>query len=81
MLGSVQTVEAHIGTQPRFFAYPSGQYDDLSVELADEMHLWGAVTTVAGRVHYYRDRFTLSRLRVPGNATLQDFIFGLEGDN
>lgn len=79
MLGSLQTVEAHIGVMPRFLAYPAGSYDDLSVELADEMHLWGAVTTVPGRVHYYQDRFTLARVRVSGTGVLQDFLNGLEG--
>ncbi len=79
MLGSVQTVEAHIGVMPRFLAYPAGSYDDLSVALVDEMHLWGAVTTVSGRVHYFQDRFTLARVRVSGTGVLQDFLNGLEG--
>ncbi len=79
MLGSAQTVEAHIGVMPRFMAYPSGNFDALSVALVDEMHLWGAVTTVAGRVHYYRDRFTLARVRVSGTGVMQDFLNGLEG--
>jgi peptidoglycan/xylan/chitin deacetylase (PgdA/CDA1 family) len=80
MLGSLQTVEAHIGVTPRFFAYPSGQYDDLSVQLAGEMHVWGAVTVRAGRVHTYAERLTLERMRVSGLATMTDFIAALEGD-
>ena len=80
MLGSLQTVEAHIGARPRFFAYPSGKYDDLSVTLAAEMDLWGAVTVGAGRYHAWADRYTLRRLRVSGLGALQDFIFALEGD-
>lgn len=81
MLGSAQTIEAHIGVMPRFLAYPAGQFDDLSVALVEEMHLWGAVTTVAGRVHYFNDRFTLARVRVSGVGVFQDFLNGLEGGN
>jgi peptidoglycan/xylan/chitin deacetylase (PgdA/CDA1 family) len=80
MLGSLQTVEAHIGTTPRFFAYPSGLYDDLSVSLASEMNLWGAVTVEAGRVHAFADRYTWRRVRVSGLGSLSDFIIALEGD-
>jgi peptidoglycan/xylan/chitin deacetylase (PgdA/CDA1 family) len=79
MLGSAQTVEAHIGTPPRFLGYPSGHFDDLSIQLVDEMHLWGAVTTIAGRTHTFSERFTLTRLRISGTGVLQDFINGLEG--
>lgn len=77
MLGSMQTVEAHIGRTPRFFCYPSGQYDDLSVELAKELHLWGAVTVNFGRVHTLASMHTLPRVRVSGTGTLADFMAGL----
>jgi len=79
MLGSVQTVEAHIGVMPRFLAYPAGQFDELSVALVEEMHLWGAVTTISGRVHAFRDRYTLTRVRMSGTGVMQDFLNGLEG--
>jgi peptidoglycan/xylan/chitin deacetylase (PgdA/CDA1 family) len=80
MLGSMQTVEAHIGVTPRFFAYPAGRYDELSIQLAAEMHLWGAVTVAPGRTHTHADRYTLHRVRISGTGTLQDFINALEGD-
>jgi peptidoglycan/xylan/chitin deacetylase (PgdA/CDA1 family) len=80
MLGSLQTVEAHIGVTPRFFAYPSGDYDDLSIQLADEMHFWGAVTTRAGRNHSYGERLILERMRISGLANMTDFIAAVEGD-
>jgi peptidoglycan/xylan/chitin deacetylase (PgdA/CDA1 family) len=80
MLGSIQTVEAHIGRAPRFFAYPSGSYDELSVQLAEELHLWGAVTVGFGRVHQWNRRYELGRVRVSGTADLTDFINSLEGE-
>jgi peptidoglycan/xylan/chitin deacetylase (PgdA/CDA1 family) len=80
MLGSVQTVQAHIGSQPRFFAYPSGKYDDLTLELARELNLWGAVTVEFGREHRWNDRYEITRVRISGTAGLSDFVNGLEGD-
>ena len=73
MLGSLQTVEAHIGRTPRFFAYPSGEYDDLSVQIARELRLWGAVTTQYGLVHTLGSLYTLARVRVSGTGTLDEF--------
>ncbi len=77
MLGSLQTVEAHIGRAPRFFAYPSGKYDELSVQMAQELHLWGAVTTNYARVHMLSSLYTLGRVRVSGTGTLEEFRAGL----
>ena len=74
MLGALQTVQAHIGVAPRFFAYPYGKYDALTVELLKEMHIWAAVTEVPGSVHNYSDRYTLHRVRINGTISLQDFI-------
>jgi peptidoglycan/xylan/chitin deacetylase (PgdA/CDA1 family) len=79
MLGSLQTVEAHIGRTPRFLAYPSGQYDDLSVTLVGQLQLWGAVTTNYGRLHNYNELPTLSRVRVSGTGTLEEFVAALLG--
>lgn len=80
MLGSMQTVQAHIGVMPRFFCYPVGKYDDLTLQLAQELNLWGAVTTEPGRWHTLADQFTLSRVRMDGQGTLDNFVAGLEGD-
>lgn len=74
MLGSVQTVEAHIGVAPRFFAYPYGKWDALTIDLVKQLHLWAAVTEIPGSMHDYPDRYTLHRVRINGTMTLQDFI-------
>lgn len=80
MLGAIETIEAHLGARPRFFCYPVGRYDDLTLRLAEEMHLWGAVTTEGGRVHTAAERYTWDRMRVDGRGTLADFVIALEGD-
>ena len=74
MLGSVQTVQAHIGAAPRFFAYPYGKWDAITLALARELNLWAAVTEIPGAVHDFADRYTLHRVRINGNITLKDFI-------
>jgi peptidoglycan/xylan/chitin deacetylase (PgdA/CDA1 family) len=78
MLGSAQTVEAHIGRPPRFMAYPSGEFDELTLELANEIHLWGAVTTGFGQMHRWSSRYQLQRVRVSGLGTLDEFVGALE---
>lgn len=77
MLGSILTVEAQLGRTPRFFAYPSGEYDELTVSLVKELHLWGAATTSFGRVHGYSSLHTLTRVRVSGTGTLAEFVAAL----
>jgi len=77
MLGSIQTVAAHIGVQPRFFSYPSGKYDDTTLKLARELNLWGAVTVEFGRTHTIKDLYTLTRVRVSGQEKLSEFAAGL----
>jgi peptidoglycan/xylan/chitin deacetylase (PgdA/CDA1 family) len=77
MLGSIQTVAAHIGVQPRFFSYPSGKYDDTTLQLARELNLWGAVTVEFGRTHTVKDLYTLTRVRVSGQEKLSEFAAGL----
>lgn len=77
MLGSIQTVAAHIGTQPRFICYPSGKYDDLTLKLAHELNLWGGVTVAFGRTHTLAGLYTLGRVRVSGQETLTEFINGM----
>ncbi len=80
MLGSMQTIAAHTGVTPRFFDYPSGKYDDVTLQLDHELNLWGAVTVEFGRTHTLDSLYTLTRVRVSGPDTLQQFVDLLEGD-
>lgn len=73
ILGSQQTVAAHIGYLPRFFAYPAGRYDDNTIATLTQLDFWGAVTTEFGKWHGFDDRYTWTRIRVHGNTTLADF--------
>ena len=70
ILGSMQTVQAHIGRQPRYFSYPSGLYDEQVIEYLKELGFWGAVTTEFGFKHDFLNSFTWKRVRVSGNTTI-----------
>ena len=78
MLGSVQTVQAHIGVTPHFFAYPYGKWDANTLELVRQLHLWAAVSEIPGSVQEYADRYTLRRTRIDGTLTLPQFIKAIQ---
>jgi len=73
ILGPRQTLEAHLGRQPRFYAYPSGHYDDAVIQVLKEAGFWGALTTAHGTEHTLDDMFTLTRIRVRGGEGLSTF--------
>jgi len=73
VLGSQETLEAHIGYRPRYLAYPGGRYDDQVIELLTELDFWGAVTTAGGRWHGFDDRYEWTRVRVRNKTSMVDF--------
>jgi peptidoglycan/xylan/chitin deacetylase (PgdA/CDA1 family) len=74
LLGSQETIAAHIGYTPRYFAYPSGRYDDAVIQVLHEIGYWGAVTTFGGKWHGFNDRYEWTRLRVRNNTPLPEFV-------
>ena len=70
ILGAAQTLEVHLGRYPRFFAYPSGWYDQSTIDFLKEINFWGAVTTWHGVTHTWEDRFEILRIRVSGGDTV-----------
>ncbi len=73
VLGSQETIAAHIGYTPRYFCYPGGRYNEETMSILDELGFWGAVTTADGRWHGFKDRFEWSRIRMRDTTTLQEF--------
>jgi peptidoglycan/xylan/chitin deacetylase (PgdA/CDA1 family) len=78
ILGIKEAVEYHTGQPVRFFCYPSGQYDAAVLRVVEGAGYWGAVTTQHGRIHTRENIYTLSRIRIRGSDTLEDFIARLE---
>lgn len=72
--GSRETVAAHVGEMPLYFAYPGGTYDENTVAILHELGFWGAVTTMGGKWHGFDDRFEWTRLRVHNYTVLPEFI-------
>lgn len=74
ILGSQETVAAHVGYMPRYFAYPSGRYDENTIAILKELNFWGGVTTMGGKWHGFNDRFEWTRVRVHNYTALSEFI-------
>lgn len=73
MLGSQQTVAAHIGYTPQYFAYPGGRYDETAVQVLEELGFWGAVSTMGGTWHSFDDRYEWTRVRIHNYTSIEDF--------
>ncbi len=71
--GSRETIAAHVGTMPRYFAYPSGRTNEEVQQILTELDFWGAVTTGLGQWNGFNDRFEWTRMRVHGDTTLEEF--------
>lgn len=80
IVGPREIIEARIQQRPRFFCYPSGQYDEAVVAMLKSDYFWGAVTVEQGTLHTTEGLFDLHRIRVKGKDTLEDFIAKLEWD-
>jgi peptidoglycan/xylan/chitin deacetylase (PgdA/CDA1 family) len=73
VLGSQETIAAHIGYTPRYLCYPGGRYSEETMQILKELDLWGATTTQGGTWHGFEDRYEWSRQRVRHETTLDKF--------
>ncbi len=79
ILGSKEAIEQRIGEPVRFFSYPAGRYDDLTIQVLASANFWGAVTTQWGIEQSYKRRFETPRIRIRGNDTAEDVAAKLAG--
>lgn len=80
IVGPREAIEARTGEPTRFFAYPSGRYDQFVIDVLKSAHFWGGVLTEQGATHTSNDLFTLRRVRVQGGDDLDTFIRKLNLD-
>ena len=73
VLGAKQTIESHTQATVRFFCYPSGQYDALTIIVLKSAGYWGAVTLNHDIMQSSEHPFEWSRLRVRGSYDMQQF--------
>ena len=78
IVGIQEAIRYHTGRLPRFFCYPSGQYDADVIAVLESAGYWGAVTTAWGETHTRDDLFEMPRLRIRGGDTLESFTDKLE---
>lgn len=81
ILGSQETLTAHIGYRPRYFCYPGGTYTEETIQVLRELDYWGAVTTENGTWHGFNDRFEWRRVRMRNTTSIEEFarLVDLEG--
>ena len=73
VLGSREAIEARTQESVRFFSYPSGQYDQLTIDVLKSAGYWGAVTVEAGSLQSSETPFEMKRIRVRGTYDINDF--------
>jgi peptidoglycan/xylan/chitin deacetylase (PgdA/CDA1 family) len=76
--GSRETIAAHVGYLPRYFAYPSGRYNEEVQQIIAELEFWGAVTTLGGIWNSFNDRFEWTRVRIRDVTSLNEFSSMIE---
>ncbi|RME78652.1 MAG: polysaccharide deacetylase family protein, partial [Chloroflexi bacterium] len=78
IVGSKEAIEERIGEPVRFFCYPSGRYDEMTVRVLESADFWAAVTTQWGADFTFADRFEIPRIRIHGDTTLEQFAAIME---
>jgi peptidoglycan/xylan/chitin deacetylase (PgdA/CDA1 family) len=72
--GSRNILEAKLGHQIRFYCYPSGRYTAETIAILKANGYVSAVSTAYGATHDKASLFNLTRVRVSGSDSLQEFI-------
>jgi len=72
--GSRNILEAKLGHQIRFYCYPSGRYTAETIAILKANGYVSAVSTAYGATHDKASLFNLTRVRVRGSDSLQEFI-------
>jgi peptidoglycan/xylan/chitin deacetylase (PgdA/CDA1 family) len=80
IMASKEAIEERTGKTARFFAYPSGKYDQQVVDVLRSAYFWGAVTTSQDDRQSSQQPFELKRIRIRGDDTLDDFVVKLHLD-
>ena len=81
MLAPKEAIEARTGQTPRFFAYPSGSYDNQTVAVLQSANYWGAVVIEQDVTHTSDKLFELERVRIRGAHTVEDIQYLLTSYN
>jgi peptidoglycan/xylan/chitin deacetylase (PgdA/CDA1 family) len=75
ILGGIESIKAHKGVTPVFFAFPGGRYDDTVLTLMDTTTIQRAVTTEFGNLHTTDNTLLLPRLRVSNDTSVSGLAY------
>lgn len=64
LLGSLESIRAHVDQPGRMFCYPMGRYDEAALGVVAGANIWRAVTTQHGAWHTTDNAFEMPRLRI-----------------
>ena len=73
LANSKKILEEHLGVKVNSFCYPSGKYNQTTINLLQKLDYKIAFTTDTGRVHSGDDPLKLTRLRISGGMSLSSF--------
>lgn len=73
MTQSKKILEDLLGNPVKHFAYPLGRYNKIIREETERAGYSTATLIDLGYEHKEKDRYTLNRVRIPGNASLEKF--------
>jgi peptidoglycan/xylan/chitin deacetylase (PgdA/CDA1 family) len=76
--GSKTIIEEKLGQPVRFYCYPSGKYNAQTISVLRARGYLAGVTTSYGATHAAGGLFELTRVRMRGDDTLDQFINKLE---
>jgi peptidoglycan/xylan/chitin deacetylase (PgdA/CDA1 family) len=74
-LGCQESMELELGFHPRFISYPSGLYDQRTIQVFHSAHYWGGITSHQGQRQSSSHPFELMRIRVRGSHTADDLLY------
>jgi len=74
LLGSREAIEARINEPVRVFCYPSGSYDDHTIDVLKRTNYWAAVTVGYGVEQRSDSLYELQRIRVRGTDSAADLL-------
>lgn len=80
VVGSFESLEAHTGDVASMFCYPSGFYDQDTLDMMRKLPVSLAVTTHHGVMHTTSDRLELTRLRINNSTSVNGLRNLLGGD-
>lgn len=68
LLGSLESLAAYTGQTSHILSYPVGHYDAMTLQVAEQLPIWRAVTTQRGALHTTDNRLEMPRVRVHGGT-------------